>query len=884
MWAGGYGRRRRGKRDFLVDPAFRNGPGMRRLSGMSQGDVFSVAVPDAQVSRLDNGLVVIVREDRSAPVVSAQAWCRAGSVDEGRWLGAGLSHVLEHMLFKGTTTRGSGRIDQEVHDAGGYMNAYTSFDRTVYWISVPNTGGRVAVDILCDIMQNATLPADELVKELDVIRREMDMCHDDPGRRSSRRLFETAYTRSPYRYPVIGLPDIFNTLTREDVAAYYRAKYAPNNIFFVVVGDVKASEVIEQIRTAFAETKARSVPIEFLVDEPRQTAPRESVDEDSIELGHVHASWHIPELRHADVPALDVLSVVLGAGRSSRLHREVRERAGLVHSVDAWTYNPGSPGLFGISAVMDGSQFLDATAAIQREVERLKAGGVTPEELSKAVKQMAAGTLAARKTMQGQAQELGGSWLAVGDLGFSTRYLASVGKVTAEDLTRVARAYLNDENRTLCALLPNGSRPQVAVQEVVSVSTPIRKVTLPNGLRLLVKEDRRLPFVEIRTVLGGGVLAETSADSGITGLMTKMLMKGTAGRTAEQIAIEIESVGGSLDTYAGNNSFGVTMEILRSDFESGLDLLADVLLRPTFPADELERERDYQLAVIRGQKDHLLQLAGKAMRRGLFGDRGYGLDASGTEASVQALTLDQLRRFHARLAVPENCVLAIYGDVQSDAVVAAVEKAFGTWSATGLQLARSLPFTPMTEPIRREDTVDKKQAVVVLGFRGADMTDTDRYALELVQEACSDMGSRLFLRIRDELGLAYFVGAQNFIGIAQGYFSFYAGTEPAKVAKVVEEFMTEVGCLRQSGLTAEELQRAKAKVIGQRKIARQDLGGYAMATALDELYGLGFAYSDGEDELYSAVTGDDTARVATKYLTPEAHVLAIVRPKDDAGV
>ena len=180
--------------------------------------------PGVRLTTLSNGLQLILREDHSAPVTSVQAWSRAGSIDEGAWLGAGLSHVLEHMLFKGTSTRGSGRIDQEVQAAGGYMNAYTSFDRTVYWINVPNTGTRVAVDILCDILQNATLPADELVKELDVIRREMDMGIDDPGRRSSQQLFETAYTRSPYRHPIIGHLDIFNRLTREDIAAYYREK------------------------------------------------------------------------------------------------------------------------------------------------------------------------------------------------------------------------------------------------------------------------------------------------------------------------------------------------------------------------------------------------------------------------------------------------------------------------------------------------------------------------------------------------------------------------------------------------------------------------------------------------------------------------------------
>src|ERR1700751_1257386 len=177
---------------------------------------------------LENGLTIIVREDHSAPVVSAQAWCMAGSVHEGKWLGAGLAHMLEHMLFKGTTTRQGSRIDQEVQEAGGYMNAYTSFDRTVYHIDVLNTGARTAIDILCDIMQNATLPTDELEKEKQVIVREMDMNLDEPGRRASRRLFETAYTRSPYRFTIIGYPDIFHELKREDIFAYYEEKYAPN--------------------------------------------------------------------------------------------------------------------------------------------------------------------------------------------------------------------------------------------------------------------------------------------------------------------------------------------------------------------------------------------------------------------------------------------------------------------------------------------------------------------------------------------------------------------------------------------------------------------------------------------------------------------------------
>ena len=320
--------------------------------------------PGVTITTLENGLTIIVREDHNAPVVSAQAWCAAGSIHEGRWLGAGLSHVLEHMLFKGTTTRPGSRIDQEVQEAGGYMNAYTSFDRTVYHIDVPNTGAVKAIDILCDIMQHATLPPDELAKELDVIRREMDMGQDDPGRRASRRLFEVAYTKSPYRYTIIGYLDIFNKISPDDIRSYYTEKYAPNNVFFVVAGDVKNSDVVAQIKLAYANCKSQAMPPIVLPLEPRQTGERTIIEEAAVELGHAHFAWHIPELRHVDIPVLDVLAVLLGSGRSSRLHQQVREKQGVVHHVDAWTYSPGLPGLFGVSSVVDGDQFEAANAAI----------------------------------------------------------------------------------------------------------------------------------------------------------------------------------------------------------------------------------------------------------------------------------------------------------------------------------------------------------------------------------------------------------------------------------------------------------------------------------------------------------------------------------------
>ncbi|HVU27040.1 MAG TPA: pitrilysin family protein [Verrucomicrobiae bacterium] len=830
------------------------------------------------LTTLENGLTIIVREDHSAPVVSAQAWAMTGSVHEGKWLGAGLSHVLEHMLFKGTTTRPGSRIDQEVQEAGGYMNAYTSFDRTVYHIDAPNTGARTAIDILCDIMQHATLPPDELAKEMDVIRREMDMGQDDPGRRASRRLFETAYTRSPYRFTIIGYPDIFNEVKPDDIRNYYAEKYAPNNCFFVVAGDVKNDEVVSQIKTAYEKSKARPLSPIVLPEEPKQVAPREVVEEAPVELGHFHFAWHIPEIRHPDTAALSVLAVLLGHGHSSRLYQEVRERQGVVHHVDAWTYHPGQAGLFGISAIADGEKFAVARAALLVEVEKLKAAHVSAAELEKAVKQFISATLAARKTMEGQAADLGGSWLVANDLEFSERHLAAVKRVTAEDVHRVAREYLTPENRTLYALLPNGAAPKPQVEIEKAGDEPIQKFELDNGLRLLVKENHRLPFVEFRAVFQGGVLAETPENNGITQLLAKTLIKGTKRRSAKDIAREIESVGGSLDSYSGNNSFGVNAEVLSDDFKTGLELVADVLLHPIFPADALEREREVQIAGIQARKDDLLKSASVAMRRALFGKTGYGLDSLGTEEIVAKLSAADLKSFHQKLVVPNNCVLAIYGDVKAEKVKASVEKAFGDWKGN----STLKPFDHVPEKFnsaRVEEIVDKKQAVLVIGFPGTTMNGEDKYTLDLIQECCSDLGSRLFLRIREQLGLAYYVGAQHFPGLMPGYFAFYTGTEPSKAGLVEKELLKEAELLRAEGLTAEELKRAKAKIIGQKKIARQDLGSLASLTALDELYGLGYQRTELDDAKYEAVTLEQVKAAAQKYLKPDAFVVSIVKPE-----
>src|SRR5213082_1023270 len=552
-----------------------------------------IAFPPSTAQKwiLPNGLTVIVQEDHSAPVASVQAWCATGSIDEDQHLGAGLSHILEHMLFKGTKTRSANQIAQSIQDVGGYINAYTSFDRTVFWIDVPKDGVSTALEILADAMMNSTLPPAEYQKEQEVIRREFAMGMDDPDRMAGLLLFATAYQRHPYRFPVIGELEIYNQLTQEQVMQYYKTRYVPNNLTFVVVGDVDAEKVRQQLGDLFKPYPEKSLKPVFIPSEPPQLGRREVHREFSTELTHFAMAWHIPEVTSPDVPALDLLSTILGDGRSSRLYRRVREEAGLAFGISAFSYTPGDPGLFGIDATVDPKKHEAAEELALRIVDEVKHAGVTAEELAKAKKITLSHNLGSLTTMRGQASDIGSNWLLTRDLNFSRHYLDAVQKVTLEDIKRVAATYLTENNLTVISLNPKGSLAGKAETAKPTAAGDIQKFELSNGLRLLVREDPRLPIVAMGAVFRGGLLAETPQTNGITRLMAKVLLKGTKTRTAEQIANQIEAVGGSISSDGGNNSFNVQVGITKLDVNLGVELLSDVLLNATMPEKAIAREK-----------------------------------------------------------------------------------------------------------------------------------------------------------------------------------------------------------------------------------------------------------------------------------------------------
>src|SRR5947207_1400687 len=482
--------------------------------------------------------------------------------------------------------------------------------------------------------------------------------------------------------------------------------------------------------------------------------------------------------------------------------------------------------------------------------------------------------------MRGQASDIGSNWFLTRNLNFSRDYLDAVQKVTLDDIKRVAANYLTESNLTVTSLNPKGSLTAKAEGPKIAAAADIQKLELSNGLRLLVREDRRLPLVAMGAVFRSGLLAETPQKNGITSLMAKVLLKGTKTLTAEQIANQIEAVGGSISSDAGNNSFNLSVEVTKPDVKLGVELLSDILVNATIPEKAIAREKEIQIAAIQQEEEQLTAVARNIMRQALFPQHPYALRSNGSVESVQRLTQKDLIEFRDRYVVGQNGVIFVFGDVNAAEVKQLFEQALGKMRPGALALTDAKPAAPLGKPETVASGKNKAQGLIMVGVRVASVWRPDRYALELIDEASSDLGSRFFIRIREQMGLAYYVGASEMQGLVTGLFAFYLGTDPQKIEPVKTALLDEIRKLANEGLTSEELARAKKKLIGQQEITNQSNDAFGYQCSLDELYGLGFDYYKRLEHDVGAVTLDDIKRVAAKYFRDQPYVLATVRPPE----
>jgi zinc protease len=845
-------------------------------------------------------MTVIMNENHAAPVVSIQVWVKAGSAHE-RDKEAGIAHLHEHMLFKGTQSRGVGSIAREVEAAGGQINAYTSWDMTVYYVNMASRFMSKGIDILADIIENATFDAQELEKEIEVVLEEIRRGKDMPARRLSETFLKTTYGVHPYGRPVIGFNETVQSFTREDVMGFYRNWYVPENLVWIIVGDLDPQRLFPELEEKLSRIPNRPVPVRTQAVEPPQSAPRVFVQQEDSKEAHLRIGFHIPDISHPDVPALDLLAQILGQGRSSRLYSSLRMERRLVNSISASSMTPKEPGLFIIRSSLETKDIHQALTGILEVTYRLCFEPVTAEELKKAKIQIESDFIYQQQTVQGQARELGYYEAIVGDLGFGQQYLDRLRAARAEDVLRVARKYIRPDNLTMGTLVPKTATNEASQKRLLKKVTGIYEATesrltkedgrhtgdagqvlktrLPNGATLLLKENRAVPLVSFRAVFLGGLLSEDERTNGISNYLARMWNKGTSTMSAEQIALEVESLAGSVSGFSGRDSFGLKGDTVSWNFPPVFEIFSDILLHPEFPEEFVEKTRQDVLAAIKNQEDNLPHLAFRLLWKSLYPCHPYGMDELGTQESVKGLTREDLMDYYQSHAVSRNLVLAIVGDIDRIEAREVAEQAL--MSLPDVPFERSIEpcnVPPRTEAIQ-EVSAEKQQAHILVGTRGGRHRDKDKYSLEVLDAILSGLGGRLFTELRDQQSLAYTVTSINRAALDPGLFAIYMATKPEKRQAAVDGILKEIQRIRKEEISEEEIERAKNFIIGAYEVGLQTNAAQAAAMAFNERYGLGYAEYLEYPERIKEVSGNKVRRAVERYLGREDLVTAEILPK-----
>ncbi len=836
------------------------------------------------LAELSNGLTVIVQENHVAPVATVRCFVKnTGSAYEGKNLGAGLSHVLEHVVAGGSTThRTEKEIEKIIDTFGGATNAFTSTDMTTFFIDCPAKNTLTAIELMADSMQRVTFEPAEFARELTVVRRELADGEVDRQRVLWKLLQQTVYTTHPARHPIIGYLSVLNQTTNQTIIDFYHERYVPNNQVFVVVGDVETQKVLDEVAKHYAGVpRGRETYVAF-EDEPEQLSPREAAAEMEGATYDMAFAWPTVKLSHPDLYALDVAAYILGEGESSRLVQGLKYEKQLVLGVNAMSDTPSYvTGYFAVMAMSRPETWRPACEEILREVYRLRDELVSPEDLAKAKKQKAAELVFGRQTVKQAADSLGRSYLSAADPLFDKSYVDGIQRVTAEQIRDVARRYLVPLRLNRVIIAPPGGAPKLAEKAAKAAEGEIRSVRLPNGLRVLVKRHSQLPLVNIQAFVLCGSLVDGEDTAGRAGLVGAMLDMGTADHSAQQIAQYFDSIGGQLAMSAGRFTVYGGASTLREDFPAAAALFAECFTRPTFLQDEFAKVQQLALGAIAQRADDPNQEINEFFCDNLPAASPYHIIPGGKADSVRKLTAKDLQEFHAKYFVPNNMIVTVFGDIDPDEALALVKKQFG-----GLKPAPALPRIPFDRPnavaktIVRHKQIGKETAMVSFGYPTASILEKEDYAamtlLGAIMAGYHYPGGWLHNELRGE-GLVYGVHAMQVTGPVPGYFEIVAQTRPDKVEEVVGRIERNVERAKEGRISEDEFRTAVERVIALEAQENTTAADQARQAALDELYGLGYDYHKTFDARIEAVKLKDVVEAARKHFGN--HVLVTSSPE-----
>lgn len=884
---------------------------------MSQKRVVSKPGSKESKFKLKNGLDVRLIPSSKSPVVSVQMWVKTGSADE-RIAEQGISHFIEHLVFKGTKNFAVGEIARTVEASGGELNAWTSFDQTVFYVNISREFADTALDVVSEMMGSPLFDAKEIDAEREVVLEEIKRTNDSPSRKGSRLLFSSLYAKHPYRLPVIGRPEVVSSVSTKVLRRYFKERYSAKNMVLVIAGDFETPDMRKRVTARYSGlpgSRVRAVkrPKEPVVKKPKHKVVVEKSDVQELQL---FLAWPIPGAKHKDVAALETLSTIFGQGDASRLIRTLRIDSDCVTSIGAGCFAPKDRGFFSVSAHMNPSRLSEALPLLKKELAGLLTVPVNQEEIQRAITNVESAEFYGLETAEGLARKTGSLTTLLGDPSEFKKYLARVCGFTSSQATSLAKSYFAPEKMQVVALVPNSldeakvkaeltkfasdlehewsvalktkagkkkaagknsqKKPKKAMQWKPQTDTEIEieHRVLSSGLKVIARRTRSTPVVSARIGFLGGARLESSNHQGLTELLSRTWIAGTQSLSEIELLSKIENLGAGIGAFGGRHTAGVSAQMLSMTEKEVCGLFMDTVFNPKIVDEVVLREKTMMLESLRTRADRPGQIAGRLFMETMFANHPYALDPMGTETSLAKIKAKDVEYLRRTMMTPKDGVFVLTGDADLEMWCDALEKATAPFAGRRSNFEKQPYRWSGAKEERRFHESKKEQTQILIGWGGITLDDPRRYALQIAQAVLAGQGGRLFIELRDKKSLAYSVGPMSMEGVDAGYFGASIGCAPEKGETAIRMLREEFKKLEDTLIPELEMDRAVRYLIGSHDLGLQKAASVSSTILFSEIYDIPaeevFKYADK----LRAVKADDVRKLIRDILSRAPVIVA----------
>ena len=828
--------------------------------------------------KLSNGLTVLFYPYEREKVATIKLCVKIGSSYENE-KEAGITHLIEHMIFKGTETKKPEDIVGVIESLGGYMNAFTSYDYTCYYIAGPSTIVEKSLEILSDVVFHPFFDPVELKKEKEVVIEEMKMRLDNPFVVLFENVMKASYQKYPYRRPIIGYEKTVKAFKREDLLKFVNQFYVPENMVLTVVGNISEKKLFSLINKYFIDLPQRKLKIVRFPEETYTNKPTLVWVKRPVKEGYFAFSLPCASFRDEDAPFLDLLAEILGGGESSRLYLKLKRELNLVKTISASSFTPYGPGLFEIYGTADPQNFKKIIEEVIKELEMIKQFGVSVEELEKAKTQILSDFVFSSETSEGLSSLLARFQILRGSYKDILWYQEKIKNATIEDLIKVSQKYFNFQKMVAGFLSEKKLFTEKDFQEILAKikSKPSPEIfTLNNGLKVILYPQNDIPTVGITLAFPGGLRFETKETNGLFQALALLWTRGTKNYTAEELAEKLESIGTTIKGFSGRNTFGLNVLSLSSKLDESLEYFKEILLNPAFDENECKKAKPELISLLLKQQDQPLHLAVNEFLKVLFPNHPYGLNSAGSLEFYQKFTCKDLRDAYKKFVRPDKGTLVIVGNFDPFFLKEKIKTLLMDWDS---QSHKTIPEEPEPSyPKKLITRLEKEtyQTQILLGFQTPGLNSKEKVALEVLNSALSGQNGRLFRILRDERSLAYVVTSFLIFYPKKSAFVLYIGCSPEKEKEAISGFWEILEKIKKDGFEPEEIERAKNRLIGTQKLSLQSNLSISEDMAVNEVLGLGWNYSSLYENLVKSITQEDIKNLIKTFLKKERSVLFIL--------